>query len=61
MSLKKLPLGVVPKEHHDRDRELVILDAMRRYAVVEKVVPEEWLAELHELQRRRARREDMRI
>lgn len=43
---KRPPLGLMPKNLHDVKRALDILDAMERYASVQKPIPLEWVQEL---------------
>ena len=51
---QKPPLGLRPKKflndiETDNDRIIEILDAMKRYAVSNKTIPEEWIEELNDL------------
>lgn len=43
---KKPPLGLMPREIHDMNRGLEILDAMKRYIESDKTIPKEWFEEL---------------
>lgn len=46
---EKPPFGLKPKKEHDQQRLLEIIDAMSCYASAGKVIPNEWLAEVIEL------------
>ena len=50
--MTKPPLGLMPKDIYDikvnKDREMMIIDAMKRYSESEKPIPLEWIKELEE-------------
>lgn len=46
MQIQKPPLGLKPRETHDKLRSLEIVQAMDRYIQVGKEIPQEWIDEL---------------
>ena len=46
---EKPPLGIMPKDVHNKKRVLEILEAMRRYNEVNKTIPKCWFHELEDL------------
>lgn len=46
----KPPLGLEPRDYHDRMRSLSIIAAMERYAEAGKKIPMQWIDELRDLQ-----------
>ena len=47
--MKKPPLGLKPKTIHDQQRAIEILEAMKRYVLADKAIPNEWIGELGNL------------
>ena len=51
--MNKPPLGLMPKSIYEAqimlERMNMIVDAMKRYAAVQKPIPVEWIEELEEL------------
>lgn len=45
----KPPLGLKPREIHERERGLDILAAMGRFVETGKPIPDDWITELEEL------------
>lgn len=45
----KPPIGLKPKEIHDRARKEEIPNAMMRYVAADKEIPQSWLDELYSL------------
>ena len=43
---QKPPLGLKPKEIHDQQRALEILEAMKRYVLADEPIPTDWFNEL---------------
>jgi len=48
-SHKKVPLGLMPRGIHKSKRKWEILMAMKRYMKAGKRIPNEWIAELYDL------------
>ena len=48
-SSNKPPLGIAPKELHDKERAMSLCLAIGRFLEADTEVPEEWLHELGEL------------
>ena len=55
--MNKPPLGLIPKSIYEAqimlERMNMIVDAMKRYAAVQKPIPVEWIEELEELMKGR--------
>lgn len=45
----ELPAGLMPLSSHDKKRALDIVEAMHRYVIADKPIPNEWFAELSDL------------
>ena len=46
------PRGVVPRTIHDKSRASELIDAMGRYNDVSKPIPQSWVEELSEINKR---------
>lgn len=49
MPIKRPPLGLKPRKHHELDRTQDIIDAIRRYMEKDMPIPIEWIEEYNEL------------
>ena len=49
MDVQKPPLGLMPRQIHNWNRKIAIIEAMERYSNVGMVIPKEWVSELKEL------------
>ena len=54
--MSKPPLGLVPKHIHDNNRAIQIVEAIHRYLLEFKPVPEEWTRELYSICKREERK-----
>ena len=48
-TVRKPPIGLMPKSIHNQRRAINILEAMKRYIYANKTIPTDWINELKRL------------